>query len=509
MAESASSPPPSDHTAPSARPPRLRDLGLDGVGQQGHQGHQGHQSDHGHHGEGPRVDDHPRPTPPPVELDAIERPAVDLELDRRSGSVALAERPTLQQALASAIAEARRQDRHVVVFRARWSLVGLHRWSEPCLPPVEEVGAVVEERIRTVDPSFVVERNGHELLGFAAQPRPVLDAELLAGLLASELTRPVGPQMSEAAVTPRLGVVLVGGPGEVDRPGEAAIRAIDAAGRTLDQTMGSTPYLVHNDYIQNRSHRQDEVLRALPQALLEEQITLEFQPRVDVSTGKQVGLEVFPRWTHPELGTVPTLEFLLVAEREGLLAEIGRRTRSSALAMARRWAEERTLIHRRLWFDLAPIELADPGFCDEAAELLAQSGGVGIGFEISDSPLLEHEALTRVLDQLSELGVGVALDNVRPSTLSLGRIQRLPLTGLNLDREVIRLLPTDPVSCQLVSLVCAYAAKRGQTVTACQVESADELRLVEELGVDLVQGYAVSKPLAEAELWPLLDRAGR
>ncbi|MEM9562536.1 MAG: EAL domain-containing protein [Actinomycetota bacterium] len=414
--------------------------------------------------------------------------------------------------LGHAIANAGAVGARILVFRARARAVHLHKWSEPAGPSANELDEAIEAQLLAVDPALVLLRRGSDVLGFASRPCDRGQAEHLGGALAAALVVVHGDSAPVVGLSSRLGVAAVDG--STAAPSELAVavaEAVEAVERTIAETTDETPYLIHNDYIVRRSRRHDDIGAAIAQAISERQITLEFQPRVGVAGLVPVGLEVFPRWRHPQLGPIPTVDFLRVAERDGLLGQLGRQVRGDALGMARRWASEGTLGPRRLWFDLAPIELLDRHFLDEIESLAANGGTVNggnvtIGIELTDAPVLEEAVFAPVFEALEELEVQIALDNLRPAGLSLGRIQRLPVNVVNLDREVVRSLRTDGGQRDLVRLICGFANDRGIAVTACQVETAEELALVGELGVDQVQGYAVSEPLAEADLWPQLDR---
>lgn len=411
--------------------------------------------------------------------------------------------------LGHAIATAAARQQRVLVFRTRGCAVGLHKWSEPNAPRVDELELAIEDRLLAADPTIVILRLSGDVIGFTSEPRDVEAAEQLGGTLAAGLAVVIGETGPTFAVAPRLGVAIVEGP----RPGAARLAkavadAVEAVERTIDQTASDTPYLVHNDYIRQRSLRQEEIGDALDQALAERQITLEFQPRVELMDRSPVGLEVFPRWNHPELGPIPNIDFLRVAERSGRLGAIGRQVRADAMGMARRWATDGSLGDRRLWFDVAPVELLDDGFAEEASSWIESWPEVSVGLEMTDCALLERGVFDAVFEVIEELDVMLALDNVRPSTLSFGRIQKLPIGQINLDRELVRAVTTDPTSGDLIRAICSYASDRNIVVTACQVETENELSALAELGVDQVQGYAVSKPLAEADLWPSLDRHG-
>jgi EAL domain-containing protein (putative c-di-GMP-specific phosphodiesterase class I) len=417
---------------------------------------------------------------------------------------------TFLASLGHVLATAADDDLRVLAFRARGRPVRLHRWSEPTLPSSEEVQAGIEARLLDVDPSIVTLRLAGDVIGFASVPCSRREAEQLGGALFAAIAHVVGDPGPRVAISPRLAVAIEEGPDRgVAQLASAVAETIEAVDRTLAQTTTDTPYLVHNDYLRNRARRQRRIGHALPQGLAERQVTLEFQPRVRVDDLTHVGLEVFPRWCHPQMGQIPTIELLRAAEREGHLGQLGRTVRSDAVAMAHRWATEGTLGDRRLWFDVTPVELLEGGFLDDITDIVQSTRLVSIGLELADGALLDDALFAPIFDGLEELGLEVAIDDFRPSMMSMARIQRLPVTMVILDRTLVHNMVGDASSRNLVRAICGYAEERSVLVTACEVDGDDELALAAELGIDLVQGLAVSKPLAESDVWPLLDRSGR
>lgn len=375
----------------------------------------------------------------------------------------------------------------VFVFRLRGVVKGLQRWTDNATIANETVEGAVQELVLKSSPDLALWRTtGGDLLGFAVEPKPSPVAERIGGILMSALANPLGPPGQQFILSPRLGVCVFdpvrGGPDQ----------AIEAATRTLAQTNFETPFLVHNRYIAERTSRLDQTAEQLPSALANRLITVEFQPRVDLADHRPVGLEALARWYHPQRGSIPPREFLRVAEEHGLLFELGRLVRAEAIGVARTWQRDRLLDDCRLWLNLAPLELCHPELIPSVIELTETLPYLSLGFEIADTRLLEDLVFLRIFDRLQELGVQLALDAVNHDTLSLGRIRRLPLSMLNLDGELVRSLPTVAKNRELVRLICTNAAERGTAVTACGVETTEQLEVAGICGVDLAQGHAIS-----------------
>ena len=224
-----------------------------------------------------------------------------------------------------------------------------------------------------------------------------------------------------------------------------------------------------------------------------------FQPDIKEPSKEWEFLEITLRELLIEKGIVTAREIADTVEAwEHKTPEDGARI------IARAWVDDGLFGDRRLWFDVAPVELSHPDFPAEVAELVGAHPDIAIGFEMEDSRLMEDPVFVPIFERLQESGVELALDNVRPSSLSIGRLQRLPVSVINLDRELVRTLVTNPTNRELARLICSYAHDRGCPVTACQVETNQELDVAKLLEVDLVQGNVISRPLAADDLTELL-----
>lgn len=409
---------------------------------------------------------------------------------------------TFFESLTRTIDDAAGSNQSVFAFKMQCCLLGLQQWSDPTPMSESRLDPTIDRLVKGLDPNIVLWRTeNRDIVGFSTEPQSTASAERLGGQLLAAMTTALGDAGHEFVVSPRLGVAIV------EHHDMSAVEVIEAASRTLRQTNFDTPFLVYNDYIGNRSRRQEQVGSDLPEALRSDQISVEFQPRVTAEDIITVGLEAFPRWHHPERGTIPTIEFLRVAERSGLLIELGNHIRSTAARTAAEWKWNQWLTGCRLWMNIAPVELCHQDLISLILELSANHPDVPIGFEVSDCRLLEDPVFARIFDRLQEAGVMLALDNIRSSTLSVGRVQRLPMSLLNLDGELVRSLPSRSSNRALVEFLCNHARSQGKMVTACGVETAEQLRVATSLGVDLLQGISISEPLPGEQMASKL-RAG-
>jgi EAL domain-containing protein (putative c-di-GMP-specific phosphodiesterase class I) len=412
---------------------------------------------------------------------------------------------TFIAALNQTIAEAGAAQRTVFVFRIRGTAKGLLTWNDNPPIDVDLARMSVEQELLAAEPDLVLlPLADGELVGFDPDLKEDRkEADRLGGRLLSALATPMGDTGREFVVSIRLGAAIF----NPDDGG--AEQAMQAATQAVRQTSFATPFLIHNSYIADRSARLDQTGALLPEALEANQVMVEYQPRVSADERRITEIEVLPRWYHRDRGTIPPREFLRAAEKTGHLIELGRATRHEALSVAHKWQLSGILRGHRLWLNLAPVELCNTGFLDEVAMLVESRPYVALGFEVNDSGLLEDLMFLRIFDRLQELGVEIALDGVNHGSLSLGRLRRLPVTSINLDGELVRSLPGSAANRDLVRLLCASATERDQTVTACGIETTEQLEVAAVLGVDRLQGFGISKVLSQASMEEYLESAAQ
>lgn len=419
-----------------------------------------------------------------------------------TGRPSLISERQFRDGLRRAIGDATDIQRSVLVFRVHGCLIPLQQWNDMAALPDGRIDSAIERVVLDQDRELMLTKtDGRGLLGYSTEPLSKADAERLAGRLMLAMAVPMGEPGREFVISPRLGVAII------DRPDISADTAIDSATRTLRQTNFEVPFLIYNDYVHKRSVRQDQVGDDLPTAIADMDISIEYQPRMTTPGGVPVGFEVFPRWHHDQQGTIPAVEFLRVAEQTGLLVDLGHYIRDLATEIASEWHWSDTLSNCRLWMNISPVELCHDGMLESLIDLRRTHSNIPLGLEITDVRLLEDPVFIRIFDRLEDAGIMLALDNLRASAMSIGRLQRLPMTMINLDGELVRSLPKRPANRALVRFICAYARSEDKLVTACGIETTEQLRLATSLGVHLVQGNAVCEPLPGPELmYHLADR---
>ncbi|MBH9576793.1 EAL domain-containing protein [Inhella proteolytica] len=249
---------------------------------------------------------------------------------------------------------------------------------------------------------------------------------------------------------------------------------------------------------------------ALRCALRSDGIRVEYQPIVDLCTGRAVGVEALARWTDRHLGVVTPDRFIRVAEECGLISDLGRRILQLACRDLSHWlAAGRTAMQISVNVSVRQFREADLIEQVSAALELAQLPPELLCLEITESVMLQDtQANETTLRRLKELGVSLAMDDFGTGYSSLSYLKRLPFDKVKIDRSFVRDLAVDPGDAALVRSIISMAHDLGIAVVAEGVETVEQCRFLKRHGCDLIQGYLFSKPLP-ADAIETLDAEGR
>lgn len=240
---------------------------------------------------------------------------------------------------------------------------------------------------------------------------------------------------------------------------------------------------------------QRSMERRLRAAIDEDALTLHFQPVVALPGGRAEGVEALARWTDPDLGVVPPDQFIPLAERTGLILDLGRWVLDAACRQGAAWdpgPDGPTVA-----VNVSPIEIAQPGIVAQVAHALAASGlpASRLCLEVTETAAIEDLAVTaQRLRELADLGVRIALDDFGTGHSSLTMLRELPVDIVKIDRSFVRQVATNVTDAVLVRLVIDTAHSLGMTVCAEGVEEAAQAEQLVALGCDTAQGWFYARP---------------
>jgi diguanylate cyclase (GGDEF)-like protein/PAS domain S-box-containing protein len=237
--------------------------------------------------------------------------------------------------------------------------------------------------------------------------------------------------------------------------------------------------------------------RAMKKAIEENQFRLYYQPRIDVKSGRIVGLEALIRWQHQELGSISPARFIPLAEETGHILPIGEWVLRTACQQCQEW------IGSGLWkgmgtmaVNVSPRQFQQAGFVDVVHDALAESGLTPerLEIEVTEGTLIHGSAPEATLISLRELGVQVAIDDFGTGYSSLSYLKRFPLDVLKIDQSFIRDLSDNPNDAAITLAIISMAKNLQLRVVAEGVETPEQYAFLKSNGCDECQGYLFSKP---------------
>lgn len=261
--------------------------------------------------------------------------------------------------------------------------------------------------------------------------------------------------------------------------------------------------------------RRLELGSDLQRALAEREFTVEFQPVVELESGRVAGVEALLRWRREDVA-VPPEEFIGAAEESGLIVPLGAWMLGEACREAARWRAEGWQIG--LSVNLTARQIAAPKFAETVAEALAESGlpPHALTLEVREEVLVEHfqgdeQHLAR-LSALRDLGVRLAIDDFGTGYASLAYLGQLPVDVLKIDPSFVSGVGRDETLTLLTRTIVRLGAELGLTVVAEGIECADQLERLREMGCARGQGFLVARPMPaeriDAEVRPGGDGSG-
>ncbi|WNV75592.1 EAL domain-containing protein [Geodermatophilus sp. DSM 44513] len=276
------------------------------------------------------------------------------------------------------------------------------------------------------------------------------------------------------------------------------------------KTAGKDQYRVAGPEQRVRSLARLALEADLRVAVQEELFTLHYQPIVRLATGETTGVEALVRWHHPERGLLPPAEFLPLAEEVGLVVPLGRWILHEACRTAQQWRERHGLPFEFLLHVNVSARQVRVGLLEEIDEVLSATGFPAdrLCLEVTESLLLDDDEVVRaLLEGISARGIRLAIDDFGQEYSALGRLKKLPVTCLKIDRGFVEQLASDERDVAIVRAVVELARSMALDVVVEGVETDEQAGVLQELGCDLGQGYLLGRPASAAEVGDRLAAA--
>jgi len=363
-----------------------------------------------------------------------------------------------------------------------------------------EVAARLSANVREVD--LLARLGGDEFAVVQTElATPDAAAELAARLIAS-LASPFELREQKVYTGVSIGIAI-SPPAEPD-PEELLKQADLALYRAKEDGRNGYQFFIEemNTEIQRRMALGQELHRALER----DELFLEYQPQVDLRSRRLVGVEALLRWRHPERGVVAPLEFVPIAESNGLIVPIGEWVLRQACTQVTSW-QRGGLVSIPVAVNLSAAQLRNRGFVDTVTGILGEVelDSHFLELELTETALMEATPrIEETIAALSELGVRISLDDFGKGYSSLEYLRRFPLDKLKIDRSFIRDIQTSRRDATILRSVVSLASELGLDVVAEGVGPANHLDLLLEEGCGEAQGFYFGQPLPPEGIAKLL-----
>jgi diguanylate cyclase (GGDEF)-like protein len=321
----------------------------------------------------------------------------------------------------------------------------------------------------------------------------------LADRVAEALREPVRIEGRELFVTASTGVAVSTNAGETP---STLLRHADAAMYRAKES-GRGRAALYGEHMRGRALDRLRIENDLRRALERGELSLVYQPIVDLHDGRTCGVEALLRWAHPERGNIAPDVFIPIAEETGLIVPIGRWVLEHACEQVAEW--QRTMPGAQeleLTVNVSGHQLFQGSLRADLERVLRESGirpGT-LGLEITESILMDEGEPLILLAGLRGAGARLLLDDFGTGYSSLSYLKRFPLDVLKVDRSFVDGLGEDGEDSAIVSTIVAMAQTLGLGVIAEGVETEAQLRHLRELGCERAQGYLLARPLPPSEL---------
>ncbi len=329
------------------------------------------------------------------------------------------------------------------------------------------------------------------------------DAVLVAKKIVDKLVQPLLLEGLRIDVCPRIGIALFP---EHSTDASGLMRCSDVALTTARRQKQS--YILYSSD-QSSCQRPPIRFSELRRAIVEDQLFLHYQPKIDLKTGAVAGLEVLTRWQHPEHGLISPDEFIPVAERTGLIIPLTL------------WVLHRSLVQSRSWRDIGldiTVAINLSMWNLDALELPEQIDGVlkNIGIppnrlelEITESAIMDDpQRAMRTLNSIRDLGVRFTIDDFGTGYSSLGHLKKLPVACIKIDKSFVQNMESDKDNAVIVRSIIDLGHNLGLKVIAEGVETPEAREMLTTFDCDEAQGYYFSYPVTPSEITRLLHRPG-
>jgi len=240
----------------------------------------------------------------------------------------------------------------------------------------------------------------------------------------------------------------------------------------------------------------------LRRGIEQEQLQLYYQPQIDLSSAKLIGMEALVRWQHPQRGMISPVHFIPLAEETGLIEPLGDWVMREACRQLKHW-QQLGKYHGTVAVNLSPRQFQHGDFVARVEEILSAADlpAEYLELEITETSAMEHAGESiNLMNRLNSMGVSLAIDDFGTGYSSLAYLKRFPIQKLKIDRSFINDVATDSNDAAIAKSIISLAHNMGLKVVAEGVEDKHQMEWLRARGCDQAQGYYYSQPISASQM---------
>ena len=356
----------------------------------------------------------------------------------------------------------------------------------------------LDDQLRADD--FVARLGGDEFAVILTHPPASRAASRVARKLLQGLAEPFKLGQRRYAIGASIGISVYPDDG-IDA--NTLLRQADLAMYQAKQRRSGFEYF--SDDLNTVAQQQLTLETGLRQALGRNEFALMYQPKVDLASGRVVGLEALIRWLTRSGNIIGPDQFIPVAEETGLIVPIGRWVTRAACVQWIAWRDA-GLKPPPVAINLSPHQLSDARLVEDIDAILKETGmdPAYLQLEVTESAAMENPARTfDILDALRQRGLHIYIDDFGTGHSNLGQLKRMPIDALKIDKSFVDDVLTDNDDAEIAIAIIRLSHALNLRVVAEGVESVEQVAFLKQNGCDEIQGYVVSKPLTPSKVGEL------
>jgi len=361
---------------------------------------------------------------------------------------------------------------------------------------IQTISRRLINKMRSTD--SIARLGGDEFAVVLEDVSSVRDVELIADKMLKSISAPMILSEQQVSINASIGAAIY------PDDGKDFSELVDSARSAMQQAKASegSKYIRYSEQLTFDDSGSTSLAAELRSAVRKNQFELHYQPRVDLSTGKLVGLEALLRWNHPERGLLCPGTFLEACEDMGLMRTIGYQVIQHACS-AQVWIEEQRIQDVDIAVNISFSQIQDDRFVDIVKDIIKRTGTnpSRLEFELTETTILKSPAeIKSRMDELRLLGISFSLDDFGTGFSQLSHLTELPITALKIDACFVRDLPNNPHQEAVCNMIIEMGRRLDMLVVAEGVETFEQIEYLREQRCQQVQGFYYSPAIPLQQL---------